>query len=163
MTRKTIAVLVVALAIPGAALAARARSTAEAKVTYVLKGTLSAYTAASSAADGSITIHVDSANYHSRLLTGKDLTFAISAQTTVTLNGTASVIDSALGRRVGFWNPQIYKFALQGNSPFTPLDQSGTSNDNLLYTGTPGAIYNVGSGLGTPNFATLAQDFANRR
>jgi len=79
------------------------------------------------------------------------------------LNGTASVIDSALGRRVGFWNPQIYKFALQGNSPFTPLDQSGTSNDNLLYTGTPGAIYNVGSGLGTPNFATLAQDFANRR
>lgn len=78
------------------------------------------------------------------------------------LNGTASVIDSALGHRVGFWNPAIYKFALQGNSPFTPLDESGTSNDNLLYTGRPGAIYNVGSGLGTPNFATLAQDFANR-
>jgi subtilase family serine protease len=78
------------------------------------------------------------------------------------LNGVATVIDSALGHRVGFWNPLIYKFARQGNSPFTPLDQSGTSNDNLLYTGTPGAIYNVGSGLGTPDFATLAQDFANR-
>jgi kumamolisin len=77
------------------------------------------------------------------------------------LNGTASVIDSALGRRVGFWNPAIYKFAIQGNSPFTPLDQSGTQNDNLLYTGTPGAIYNVGTGLGTPDFATLAQDFAH--
>ena len=78
------------------------------------------------------------------------------------LNGVATVIDSALGRRVGFWNPAIYKFAHQGNSPFTPLDQSGTSNDNLLYTGTHDAIYNVGSGLGTPNFATLAQDFANK-
>jgi subtilase family serine protease len=78
------------------------------------------------------------------------------------LNGVASVIDSALGHRVGFWNPSIYKFALQGNSPFTPLDQSGTTNDNLLYTGTPGAIYNVGSGLGTPDFATLAQDFASK-
>ena len=77
------------------------------------------------------------------------------------LNGTAAVIDSALGRRVGFWNPAIYKFALQHNSPFTPLDQSGTSNDNLLYTGTPGAIYNVGSGLGTPDFAQLTQDFAH--
>ena len=77
------------------------------------------------------------------------------------LNGVATVIDSALGHRVGFWNPWIYKFALQGNSPFTPLDQSGTSNDNLLYTGTPGAIYNVGSGLGTPDFAKLSQDFAN--
>ena len=77
------------------------------------------------------------------------------------LNGVASVIDSALGRRVGFWNPAIYKFARQGSSPFTALDQSGTSNDNLLYTGTPGAIYNVGSGLGTPDFAKLAQDFAN--
>ena len=97
MTRKTIAVLVVALAIPGAALAARARSTAAAKVTYVLKGTLSAYTAASSAADGSITIHVDSANYHSRLLTGKDLTFAISAQTTVTLNGNTTITNASHG------------------------------------------------------------------
>jgi len=77
------------------------------------------------------------------------------------LNGTAAVIDSALGRRVGFWNPAIYKFATQKSSPFTPLDESGTSNDNLLYTGTPGAIYNVGSGLGTPDFATLAQDFAH--
>ena len=78
------------------------------------------------------------------------------------LNGVATVIDSALGHRVGFWNPAIYKFALQRNSPFTPLDASGTSNDNLLYTGRPGAIYNVGSGLGTPNFAKLAQDFAHR-
>jgi subtilase family serine protease len=77
------------------------------------------------------------------------------------LNGSTAVIDSALGRRVGFWNPAIYKFATQSDSPFSPLDTAGTSNDNLLYTGTPGAIYNVGSGLGVPDFAQLAADFAS--
>lgn len=77
------------------------------------------------------------------------------------LNGTTAVIDSALGRRVGFWNPAIYKFAAQKSSPFTPLDEQDTNNDNLLYTGTPGAIYNVGSGLGVPDFAKLASDFAS--
>jgi hypothetical protein len=87
----------VALAIPGAAFAARTQSTAATKVTYVLKGTLFAYTAASSTADGSITIHVSSANYHSRLLTGKDLTLAISAKTTVTLNGNSTIGDGSRG------------------------------------------------------------------
>ena len=53
----------------------------------------------------------------------------------------------------------MYKFATSGNSPFTPLDVSGTSNDNLYYTGTPGNVYNVGSGLGTPDLAKLAGDF----
>jgi subtilase family serine protease len=77
------------------------------------------------------------------------------------LNGAAAVIDSALGRRVGLWNPAIYRFATQRNSPFTPLGVSGTSNDNLYYTGTPGALYNAGSsGLGTPDLAKLAADFA---
>ena len=77
------------------------------------------------------------------------------------LNGAAAVIDSALGRRTGFWNPAIYKFATSRNSPFTPLDDSGTSNDNLYYTGTQGNVYNVGSGLGVPDLAKLTQDFAS--
>lgn len=75
------------------------------------------------------------------------------------LNGAASAIDSMLGRRVGLWNPAIYRFATSGNSPFTPLDTPGTSNDNLYYSGTPGNTYNVGSGLGTPDLAKLAGDF----
>lgn len=75
------------------------------------------------------------------------------------LNGVAAAIDSALGRRVGFWNPLIYRFATQRNSPFTPLDTPGTSNDNLYYSGTPGHVYNVGTGLGTPDLAKLALDF----
>ena len=35
------------------------------------------------------------------------------------LAGTTAVIDSAVGHRVGFWNPSIYRFAAQSSSPFT--------------------------------------------
>lgn len=76
------------------------------------------------------------------------------------LNGSAAVIDSYLHHRVGFWNPAIYQFAAAHGSPFTPLDASGGSNDNLYYTGTKGTIYNPATGLGTPNLAKLAADFA---
>jgi kumamolisin len=76
------------------------------------------------------------------------------------LNGSTAVIDSLLGHRIGLWNPAIYRFATQPGSPFTPLDTASANNTNLYYTGTPGHIYNVGSGLGTPNLAELASDFA---
>lgn len=76
------------------------------------------------------------------------------------LNGAAAVIDSALGGRTGFWNPSIYRFAQTSNSPFTPLDATGTNNDNLYYTGTAGTLYNPGAGLGIPNLTQLAADFA---
>jgi subtilase family serine protease len=75
------------------------------------------------------------------------------------LNGSAAVIDSYLHRRVGFWNPAIYKFAVQSYTPFTRLDAQTANNDNLYYTGTTGAIYNPGSGLGVPNLDKLALDF----
>jgi kumamolisin len=75
------------------------------------------------------------------------------------LNGSTAVIDSALGHRVGFWNPSIYRAASSYNSPFTPLNQAGTSNDNIFYTGNPGTVYNPATGLGTPNLAELARDF----
>lgn len=76
------------------------------------------------------------------------------------LNGSTALIDSLLGHRVGLWNPAVYRFAQQPSSPFTPLDTASSSNDNLYYTGTPGQTYNVGSGLGIPNLAKLAGDFA---
>jgi kumamolisin len=75
------------------------------------------------------------------------------------LNGSTAVIDSYLGHRVGFWNPSIYAAAVSFNSPFTPLDQAGTSNDNIYYTGNPGEPYNQGAGLGYPNLTKLAGDF----
>jgi subtilase family serine protease len=78
------------------------------------------------------------------------------------LNGVTAVYDSVVGHRLGFWNPQIYKFAKMGpRSPFTPLDTPGTSNDNLFYSGTPHNLYNAGSGLGVPDLAKLEQDFAH--
>jgi kumamolisin len=77
------------------------------------------------------------------------------------LNGVTAVLESALGHRVGFWNPAVYGFAQSASSPFTPLQTSGTSNDNLYFTGTPGALYNEGAGLGTPNLSALDKAFAS--
>jgi kumamolisin len=77
------------------------------------------------------------------------------------MNGVTAVIDSYVGHRVGFWNPSIYQFAQSWNSPFTPLQQVGTNNDNIYYTGNPGALFNEATGLGIPNITALAKDFAN--
>lgn len=76
------------------------------------------------------------------------------------LNGLTALINSADHTQVGFWNPQIYRFAVQKNSPFTPLNQQGTMNDNIFYTGQPGTLYNQATGLGIPDIAALAKDFA---
>jgi kumamolisin len=78
-------------------------------------------------------------------------------------NGSTAVIDSYVGRRVGFWNPELYRFASSRNSPVTPLQQPGTSNDNLYYTGTPGTEFNEGVGLGIPNLTKLGDDFGSLR
>ncbi len=76
------------------------------------------------------------------------------------MNGSTAVMESALGHRIGFWNPAMYRAATSGFSPLTPLDQRGTGNDNIYYSGTPGTLYNEATGLGVPNLAVLAADFA---
>jgi kumamolisin len=76
------------------------------------------------------------------------------------MNGSTAVMESALGHRIGFWNPEMYRAATSGSSPMTPLDQRGTGNDNIYYTGTPGTVYNEATGLGVPNLAELETDFA---
>jgi kumamolisin len=73
-------------------------------------------------------------------------------------NGSAAVIDSYLGHRTGLWNPALYAAAARPGSPVTPLDTTGTTNDNLYYTGTAGTEYNAATGLGVPDFAKLAGD-----
>jgi kumamolisin len=77
-------------------------------------------------------------------------------------NGSTAVIDSYLGHRIGLWNPYLYAFAAGPNSPVTPLNQLGTGNDNLFYTGNPGELYNPATGLGIPNLAKFARDLAAR-
>jgi kumamolisin len=74
------------------------------------------------------------------------------------LNGSAAVIDSYLGHRVGLWNPALYSLASTSATPFTQLQTPGTSNDNVFYTGQPGALYNQATGLGYPNLSVLARD-----
>ena len=76
------------------------------------------------------------------------------------LNGSTAVIDQAVGHRVGFWNPSIYRWAALPHSPFHSLSTPSAGNTNLFYTGTPGHVFNPASGLGTPDLAELARDFA---
>ncbi|WP_268913351.1 protease pro-enzyme activation domain-containing protein [Lentilactobacillus sp. SPB1-3] len=70
-------------------------------------------------------------------------------------------LNSKLSQPVGFWNPQIYRFAVQPDTPFNVLD-SDKNNNNLYYTGQPGKLYNQATGLGTINFDKLYQKFDNQ-
>lgn len=79
------------------------------------------------------------------------------------MNASAVVIDAYLGHRVGFWNPAMYRAVATGPDPFTQISTAGTSNDNLFYTGNPGAQYNAGIGLGVPDLAKLAGVFGSGR
>ena len=72
-----------------------------------------------------------------------------------------AVMNSGLSTPIGFWNPQIYKFAQEADSPFNVLD-SDTNNDNLYYTGQPGKLYNQATGLGTVNFEKLYGKFGGK-
>jgi hypothetical protein len=86
--KKTLLLVIAALALPSVALAAKPANVGgkgAPKVMYVLKGKLSAYTAynAATSTNGSITIMVSSANYHGKALKGQTLTFAVGAKTSV--------------------------------------------------------------------------------
>lgn len=68
------------------------------KVMYVLKGTLSAYTAANGSTNGSITILVSHANRHGSALKGQTVTFPVSSATKVVLhNGATTITDGDRG------------------------------------------------------------------
>ena len=54
-----------------------------AKVMFVLRGTLTAYTAASGSTNGSVSITVKSSNFESSSLKGSTLTFAVSSSTKI--------------------------------------------------------------------------------
>ena len=95
------------------------------------------------------------------------------------LNGSAAVMESFAGHRLGFWNPTMYAAAQGAGSPFTPLNSTKVygssfysvtgnvkpvtgefSNNNLYYTGNPGTVYNAASGLGFANLSQLAHVLA---
>jgi hypothetical protein len=91
--KRTLVLLLVALALPSVALAAKPtkaptghNGTAAGTVRYVLRGTLWSYTPASATAPGAITIHVTGSNHHGALLKGMDITFAVAAKTKFALS-----------------------------------------------------------------------------
>lgn len=97
--KKTLALVLLALTVPGVALAGKPskspttghHGTAAGTVRYVLRGTLWNYTAASAGSDGSVTIHVTGSNHHGRMLKGTDLTFAVTAKTKFALSSRAGL------------------------------------------------------------------------
>jgi hypothetical protein len=101
--RKMVVLAAIALVVPGLALAAgkpgspgksgSAGSNAG-KVMFVLRGTLTAYTPAGGATDGSVSILVTSANHRGLALKGQTLTVPVSSATKVV--GTFAANDNGL-------------------------------------------------------------------
>lgn len=88
---------VAALSLPAAAIAGKphnkpSHGKGQPTVSYVLKGTLSAYSAASTSGNGTITIDVTHSNHHGRALVGQSLTLGVTSQTKIVLNDGATTI-----------------------------------------------------------------------
>ena len=99
--KKTLAFLAVALVIPTSVAMAKGNPGTHGKsnpmVMYVLKGTLTSYTAATADQDGSVTIDVSHSNFHSSLK-GQTMTFDTTMKTRLTFpNGATSLTPPAKG------------------------------------------------------------------
>ena len=83
--RKVLFVVVLALALPALALAAQPTQPGKSapKVQYVLKGTLTSFTASAAGADGSITFTITNVNRQRGALKGQPLTLLIKPTTHV--------------------------------------------------------------------------------
>jgi hypothetical protein len=88
--KKALILVIAALMVPSVALAATSAPSSKSgksapKLTYVLKGTLSGFSAynSSTSTDGSITIVVSKANYRGKVLKGKTLTFPLDANSKI--------------------------------------------------------------------------------
>ena len=130
--KKVLPFLALALLIPGAALAKGKPPThtnhGKAKVLYILKGHLSAYTAfdSSTSTNGNITIDVTRANRHGRVLKDSSLTFTgmVTSATKVVLhNGVTVIADNDRG-------------IVKVRAPKEPKDISTTDLTTIL-TGMP--------------------------
>ena len=97
--RKLIATLMLALAVPSIAIAAKppapgksqSSSRSVPQVMYVLRGTLTAYSPADGSSDGSVSLLIKSANYHGAALKGQTLTFALPSSAKVVLHDGAAI------------------------------------------------------------------------
>jgi len=113
MRKILIAIACLALLVPATALAKGKPANpgkAAPKVMYVLKGTLTAYTAANGTSNGSVTITVKSSNRHGASLKNQTLTFAVSSSTKVVGKFTAN--DKGMvklrGPKAGLGDPNTF-------------------------------------------------------
>jgi hypothetical protein len=102
--KKIIVFLVAAVALPTSVAFAKPSHPAKGgksapKVMYVLKGPLSAYTAATADSTGTITIDVKHSNYHAKALVGSSMTFTLTSKTRVTNGHGAAVTQIADGTK----------------------------------------------------------------
>jgi hypothetical protein len=105
--KKVLPFVLAALMIPGVALAKGPNPKAgthpnhgKAKVMYVLKGMIYAYSAydSSTSTPGSITIDVNHSNRHGKLLVGQTITISLGANTKINLeNGVTAIAASQPG------------------------------------------------------------------
>lgn len=105
--KKALVLLVAALALPTSVAFAKPSHPAKGgksapKVQYILKGTLTAYTAYDSATstNGSITIAVKHSNYHGRLLKNQSLTFTLTASSKVTFRHKSTLNEGQTAKGV---------------------------------------------------------------
>jgi hypothetical protein len=99
MRKKLTVAFVLALVLPSIAIAGKPPAPGKSQesnrkapqVMYVLKGSLTGYTAAAGSADGSVTLTVKSANYHGAALKNQTLTFALPSTAKVVLHAGAAV------------------------------------------------------------------------
>lgn len=103
------------------------------KVMYVLKGTLSGYTAASGSTNGTITITVAHANRHGWALMGDPLTLPVSSATKIVLdNGATTITDGDLGivkvRALKRIDAADLASTLEATNAFQVIDQGAASS-----------------------------------
>jgi hypothetical protein len=139
--RTLTAALVLALAVPSIALAAKPPSPGKSQdsnrkipqVTYLLRGTLTAYTAANGTTDGSVSLTVKGANFHGVTLKGQTLTFALPSSAKVVLHKGAAVnpnVDKGVVRVRGpksVTAPQTLATMLQALKASGVVDQGPAS------------------------------------
>lgn len=131
--RTFIVVSMLVLAVPAAAFAAKPSppshpaTSAKGTVLWVLRGTLSKYTAASGSTAGSISITVKSASLDSGKLKGMTLTFATNAKTTVVLHNDKPIADGDRGIVKVRAAKSSDAAALQTHTAFAVIEQGASS------------------------------------
>ena len=132
LRRSAFAALVITLAFPTAALAARVEHHSpkpNPTVMFVLRGNITGYTAASGGTPGSVTIAVSKANFRRASLDGKTLTFATSSKTKVVRMGSGDV-----GAAGSFSDKGVVKVRAPFNSTFSTIS-TGTSAFEIIDQG----------------------------